>query len=79
MNDYESYKDVSKSILNLELGLNMQNKSSYQKLNKKYNITRAYSGDLECLIMRTGTNEQNAQLEKLRKRYIRLIENLKLN
>lgn len=77
MNDYESYKDVSENLINLELGLNAQNKSSYQKLNEKYNIARTYNAELERLIMRLGTNEQNAQLEKLRNRYIRLIENLK--
>ena len=69
MNDYESYKDVSEN-------LNVQNKSSYQKLNEKYNIARLYNTELERLIMRMGTNEQNAELEKLRNKYIKLIENL---
>lgn len=52
-------------------------KSSYQKLNEKHNITRLYNAELERLIMRMGTNEQNAELEKLRNRFIKLIENLK--
>lgn len=52
-------------------------KSSYQKLNEKYNITRLYNAELERLIIRMGTNEQNAELDKLRNKYIKLIENLK--
>ena len=55
------------------------NKSSYQKLNERHNITRMYNAELEHLIMRMGTNEQNAQLDKLRNKYIKMIENLKLN
>ena len=54
-------------------------KSSYQKLNEKHNITRMYNAELEHLIMRMGTNEQNAQLDKLRNKYVKMIENLKLN
>ena len=57
----------------------MNNKSSYQKLNEKYNIARMFNAELEHLIMRMGTNEQNAQLDKLRNKYVKMIENLKLN
>ena len=57
----------------------MNKKSSYQKLNERHNITRMYNAELEHLIMRMGTNEQNAQLDKLRNKYIKMIENLKLN
>lgn len=56
----------------------MAKTSSYQKLNSKLHITHLYNVDLERLIMRMGTNEQNAELEKLRNRYIKTIENLKL-
>ena len=57
----------------------MNKKSSYQKLNEKHNITRLYNAELEHLIMRMGTNEQNTQLDKLRNKYVKMIENLKLN
>lgn len=54
-------------------------KSSYQKLKEKHNIARMYNAELEHLIMRMGTNEQNTQLDKLRNKYVKMIENLKLN
>ena len=57
----------------------MNKKSSYQKLNEKHIITRMYNAELEHLIMRMGTNEQNVQLDKLHNKYIKMIENLKLN
>ena len=53
--------------------------SSYKKLNEKYNITRLYNAELERLIMRMGTNQQNVEFNKLRNKFIKLIENLKLN
>ena len=57
----------------------MNKKSSYQTLNEKHNITRLYNAELEHLIMRMGTNEQNTQFDKLRSKYVKMIENLKLN
>lgn len=53
--------------------------NSYQKLNAKWNITRLYNGELERLIMRFGTKEQNKQLDEMRNKYIKMIEELKIS